>query len=167
MPQHTNPVLTHTSLVASARRWVVNYGGCSLAFCEMVCAAEVPDVIGFGQWGWRSVVIECKTSRSDFYADRKKPHRQAPALGMGQFRFYCCPAGLLTVADLPERWGLIYVNQRGVPKCVHNPYNPYGGNCWSDGFEEYNLRDERRLMYSALIRKNLKSTSDEPVNTPE
>ncbi|ARK08832.1 hypothetical protein A6C57_00100 [Fibrella sp. ES10-3-2-2] len=145
--------LTHADLVVSAKRWVLNHGGCGIAFCELVCTDEIADVIGFGQWGGRSVLIECKTSRSDFLADRKKLFRQHPFLGMGQFRFYCCPTGLLSVGDLPDKWGLIYVNERGVPKCVHNPYNPHGGNYWQNGFDEWNQRSERRIMYSALIRQ--------------
>ncbi|WP_152495198.1 adenylosuccinate synthase [Dickeya sp. NCPPB 3274] len=51
-------------------------------------------------------------SRSDFLADRKKPHRQE-GCGVGTYRYFMCPEGLITIDDLPDRWGLLWVNSRG------------------------------------------------------
>jgi len=74
---------------------------------------------------------------------------------MGKFRFYLCPFGLIKIEELPSNWGLIYVDDKNRAKCVHNPYNPKGGNIWRNGFEQ-NLLAEHGLMYSALRRLHLK-----------
>lgn len=62
-----------------------------------------------------SYMIETKISRSDFLADFKKPHRING--GIGNYRYYACPEGLIKPEELPEKWGLIYVrpnNQRAI-----------------------------------------------------
>lgn len=151
----------HKILVNAAYHWALKNGGCGVAFKELrshACNGEHPDVIGFGAWGY-SIVIECKSSRSDFYADQKKSFRQNPALGMGTQRFYCCPTGLLKPNDLPEGWGLIYVNEKLKTKCVHQPYK---GNISkrNDGFDK-NIKAEHGLMYSALRRLHLRGHMDE------
>ena len=56
-----------------------------------------------------SFLIETKISRSDFLADAKKPFRVDPSKGVGTYRYYACPEGLISVDELPEKWGLIYV----------------------------------------------------------
>ncbi len=152
---------THMKLVESAYRWVLKNSSCGVAFKELnttACNGEYPDVIGFGAWG-HSVLIECKTSRSDFHADKKKMFRQYPSQGMGTQRFYCCPTNLLKVEDLPEGWGLIYINERFKATCVHSPYK---GNINErhGGFEK-NLKAEHGLMYSALRRLHIRGRIDE------
>lgn len=82
---------------------------------------ERVDCIGFRQQC--SVLIEAKVSRSDFLADKKKPERQSG--GVGTYRFYLTPAGLLTVDDLPGRWGLLEFSGRSI-KMTHGPI----GNLW-------------------------------------
>ena len=57
---------------------------CSVIISEMVSmSSEQPDVIGFNNS--QSILIECKTSRSDFRADKKKHFRIKPDIGMGNF----------------------------------------------------------------------------------
>ena len=147
--------LTHDDLVRSAYRWVLKATSCGMAIRELSSAAtngEYPDVIGFG--AGMSVLVECKTSRADFMADKKKPFRQFPELGMGKYRFYCCPTGLLTVEDLPEMWGLIYIDQKGKYLTIFNPYNGNRSeysNIWSGGFNP-NIHAEQGVMYSVLRR---------------
>lgn len=157
----------HRKLVEAAYRWILKNSSCGVAFKELntnACNGEYPDVIGFGAWG-HSVLIECKTSRSDFHADKKKSFRKTPALGMGTQRFYCCPTGLLKVEDLPEGWGLIYVSEKLKPKCVHSPYK---GNIGErhNGFEK-NIKAEHGLMYSALRRLHLRGRIDEIYEAPQ
>lgn len=83
----------------------------------------MPDAIGFraGVHKEASVVVEVKVSRSDFLADQKKPHRVEPATGMGVYRYYMAPEGLIKVEELPMLWGLIEVTAKGVLKvrCGH------------------------------------------------
>lgn len=62
-----------------------------------------------------SFLIETKISRADFKADAKKSFRQNG--GVGRYRYYACPEGLIKPEELPEKWGLIYVrpnNQRSL-----------------------------------------------------
>ncbi|QMW05363.1 hypothetical protein [Spirosoma foliorum] len=147
--------MTHKELVKAAYRWVLGSTSCGMAIRELASGArngEYPDVIGFG--AGMSVLVECKASRSDFFADRKKLFRQYPEMGMGTYRFYCCPTGLLTVEDLPEKWGLIYVNEKGKNRTIFNPYNGNKSdysNVWSNGFVA-NIRAEQGIMYSVLRR---------------
>lgn len=56
-----------------------------------------------------SYLIETKISRSDFLADFKKEHRVNGGL-IGNYRYYACPVGLIKPEELPEKWGLIYVD---------------------------------------------------------
>lgn len=157
--------MTHKYLIEVAYKWVLKRGSCGVAFKELKTAnIEIPDVIGFGS-GF-SVVIECKVSRSDFLKDKNKPHRQK---GMGTFRYFCCPIGLIKVEELPEKWGLIYVQPNGDCKLAKNPKhdrhradgvpfntsNDYYAQCYPNAF----LRDldaENKLMYSALRRLFIK-----------
>jgi hypothetical protein len=152
--------MTHADLVHAAYRWLLGPAGCGFAFRELVAingTGEIPDVLGYKDGGKHTIIVECKTSRPDFLSDRKKRHRRGdPAcLPMGRYRFYATPKGMLSVEELPERWGLIEANERSVMKLRHNPYNMMGGNWWSNGFEEHNIEAERAMMYSALRRLHM------------
>lgn len=86
---------------------------CSVVISEMVSmASEHPDVIGFNNS--QSILIECKTSKSDFKADFKKHFRRKPDLGMGNFRFYLTKKGLLNIDEIPEKWGLIELDKNKI-----------------------------------------------------
>lgn len=76
---------------------------------------ELPDVIGITD-GSSSVNIEVKVSRSDFFADKKKRHTHP----FGHHKIYACPTGLINPEEIPEKWGLLYVNGRGG-KLVKRP----------------------------------------------
>lgn len=150
--------MTHKELVDIGYLWALKR--CGVAFKEFKSLNdEIPDVIGFS--AGKSILIEVKVSRADFLKDKKKPHR---AKGMGMFRFFLCPDGLIKVYELPEKWGLIYVNDKGKCKMIFNPYNLKGGNMWSNGFMP-DLESENRLMYSALRRLHLRNRISE-IYTP-
>ncbi|GAR62494.1 hypothetical protein NGUA15_04308 [Salmonella enterica] len=82
--------------------------------------------------------MEVKVSRSDFLRDKHKPHRQHGELV--DYHYYMCPEGSINISDLPDRWGLLWVNKRGHVKrraghicCLVG--NSWGGNrdlayCW-------------------------------------
>lgn len=149
--------MTHKYLIGIAYSWVLKRASCGVAFKELVTLSnECPDVIGL-QSGGNSVLIEVKVSRSDFLADRKKSFRLYPEKGMGTYRFYMCPEGLIKPEDLPCNWGLIYVDNLGKAQCIINPYcKSLIGNIWSGGFEKKNSAGEAGMMYSALRRLHLK-----------
>ncbi len=117
--------MTHDELVDVAVAWlrrgveyqvdgtVVARRRYTLALGEIVTAAsETPDAIGFTHG--ISCVIECKVSRSDFFADRAKPHMHDETCGMGRFRWYLTPPGLVGAEEVPSWCGLAYAKARRV-----------------------------------------------------
>lgn len=140
--------LTHSDLVEIGYKWCLSR--CGFAFKELATINhETPDVIGFNSVG--TFLLEAKTSRSDFYADKKKWFRKNPNEGMGDWRFFICPKGLIEPEYLPDGWGLIEVNDKGKPCTTFNPFGK--GNIYSRW--EKNAKDERSeraVMYSALRR---------------
>ncbi|HXP46253.1 MAG TPA: hypothetical protein VN810_03190 [Terriglobales bacterium] len=121
--------MTHAQLVSKAVEWLRQYG-CGIVLAEQACASgEVPDAIGW-KGACRSVVVECKLSRSDFLADRAKPFRQNSELGLGCERWYLTPAGLLSAEDLPRSWGLLESKAGKLHVAVkasrHNQRTPAG-----------------------------------------
>lgn len=121
---------THSQLCELAVNWLKrNHArgghGCHVAVteCKSGHGGEMPDAIGWVYTGGHadgSIVVECKTSRSDFLADRGKPHRAAG--GMGNWRYFLAPEGLIKPDELPAKWGLVEANARGHLKTVVGPY---------------------------------------------
>lgn len=121
---------THAELCDVAVNWLkrpysIGGIGCHIAYSEITSGfnCEVPDAIG-----WRScqmndgaVVVEVKVSRSDFLRDKNKPHRNGNTIGLGSWRFYLCPEGLIKPGDLPENFGLLYVTDDGGIKSIVGP----------------------------------------------
>ena len=107
--------MKHAELVERAERWLRNTLNCSVVLTELVAyttSGETPDAIG---WVWnRAILVECKTSRQDFFADQKKRSRQPGFRALGQWRFYFTPAGLIAPDEVPEGWGLYEVQGRTI-----------------------------------------------------
>lgn len=104
----------HSYLVKRAERWLRGTQRCSVVLIETnTSGLEHPDAIGWGYQG-ESVLIECKATRSDFLAEAKKPFRSMPTLGMGRFRYYMTPPGLLQLTEIPDGWGLLEVDTNRV-----------------------------------------------------
>jgi len=80
-------------------------------------AGEAPDAIGW-QWDGTSIMVECKTTLGDFYADRRKPTRTGAA-AMGRERWYLTADGLLAGRELPPGWGWAVVRNGRVFRAVH------------------------------------------------
>lgn len=136
--------LTHADLVDKGLRWVRSQNGkqwqAPLSFGEVVhLGEETPDVMGFSANG--STLIECKVSKADFKRDKKKMFRSIPQRGMGKYRLYMCPTGLIKEEELPQDWGLVYVSETGRAKLIVKPKAQY---C--------NLRAEHAYMYSIIRR---------------
>ena len=131
--------ITHDDLVESARRWLckTNY----IVITEMSDGvSEKPDAIGW-RAGSETTLIECKVSRSDFLSDKRKPSRQE--LGMGNFRYYLAPKGLIGTHELPNRWGLLeYKNNLNHLSTARFPMS----------YQEKNLHAEMGLLCNALRR---------------
>lgn len=109
--------LTHKQAVKRIAGWMKMSRNanvrCSIVFAELVATTvETPDVIGWS--GGRSVLVECKVSRADFLADKKKSFRRFEEIGMGNCRYFATPKGLLNVDEIPEGWGLLEIADRTV-----------------------------------------------------
>lgn len=112
---------THTDCVVAAAKYLSKR--CNVVLPEFFTHnEELPDVIGFSTgiirdntWsgGVYSRLVECKVSRGDFFADRKKSFRIAAHKGMGDLRYYCCPKDMIKKDEIPEGWGLLYVYPNG------------------------------------------------------
>jgi len=101
--------MTHSKFVSLAKAWLLSAKQCNPVFIERGSAKtnEIPDAIGWNSKG--SIIVECKTSLSDFRADTKKPFRIDPKSGMGKFRYYLFPLKLynrIPIEELPEGWGI-------------------------------------------------------------
>lgn len=103
--------MTHANLVDLAVRWLRRYR-CGVVLSEQACVSgEMPDAIGWKRT-CHSVLVECKVSRPDFLADREKPFRRKPELGVGCERYYLVPRKLIYIDELPTGWGLLEVHGR-------------------------------------------------------
>lgn len=159
--------MTHSELCDLAVRWLrraASQGGpgCLVAASECTgsYSGEIADAIGFRNVGSDacSVVIEAKLTRSDFIADARKPHRNGTVTGMGTYRYYLAPAGLISVDELPAGWGLIEVSERGAPKvrCGHVLEKPQQHLGWRRDTSQWqhtaNTEREAALLVRLLAR---------------
>jgi len=80
---------------------------------ELVCStvSENADAIGWDGYG-RCMVIECKVSRSDFLANKHKPH-EIVGDSMGNERWFMTPPGLVEPKELPRSHGLLEYTPSG------------------------------------------------------
>ncbi|MBB3923821.1 hypothetical protein [Xanthomonas arboricola] len=137
---------THSELVDAGRCWL-RRKGCRVVLHEPFRAAvqEQPDACG-----WRdgtSILLEAKATRQDFFADAKKLWRKDPKRGMGDWRFYIAPKGLIKVEELPKGWGLLELDQGKVVESFGVPKG--NANWWRRPFTG-NKRDETLMLVSAL-----------------
>lgn len=146
--------MSHPDLVTRGSRWLQRQGfGVVATELESVGCREQPDVIGFRTTC--AVVIEVKVSRADFLADRVKPHRKGS--GVGLYRFFLCPADLISPDELPARWGLLFATGRTIREVVKPAGNMWpgagnGGDDWKAFQHQPDSDAERALLYSAARR---------------
>ena len=139
MPRAKRPAadLTHGDLVKRAAKWL--HQKHAVVITEMSVWPETADAIGFAHHS-HSTLIECKISRSDFLADSKKSFRREASYGMGSYRYYMAPPGLIKADELPPGWGLLEVHEKQI-RVVREAAR-----------QESNKRHEMGLLVSALRR---------------
>ena len=151
------PSEQHAALVALGAKWLRKNGfGVVATELDSCGCRERPDVIGFRSMC--SAIIEAKVSRSDFLADRKKPERSG-APGVGVYRFYLCPVGVIRADELPPRWGLLHEDNGRVIEVLRPQGNiwpefdgaPGMGN-WHQFQHAPDVAAERRVLYSIARR---------------
>ena len=89
-------------------------------------------------------MIEVKVSRADFHADKRKDWRKTPRTGLGKYRSYLCPEFIISSDDLPEDWGLLYIDKKGKIREIVKP-TP----------QRSNHREEINLVTSILRREGI------------
>lgn len=142
--------MNHKDLVKIATKWA--YGRHQVVITEKPGEYENPDVIAFS---WRySTLIECKTSRADFHRDKRKWPRRSEEYSLGNYRIYCCPKGLLTKDDIPEKWVLLEVYPSGYARLNVGIYKypPWAGNIWWHKLSISNFKAERRMLFNEILR---------------
>jgi hypothetical protein len=149
----------HALLVTLAERWLKRNGfGVVATEIRAAGTREEADAIGFRSTC--TAIIEAKVSRSDFLADLKKPERVS-GRGLGVYRFYLTPSGLIVPDELPPGWGLLY-EERGRVIDIVRPQ----GNLWCEyaldrevepGWRKFqnvpNVEAERQVLYSIARRQ--------------
>lgn len=100
--------MTHDELVHRAAMWLKHTIGCGVVLSEHAAGREYPDAIGW-RYTW-SYVVECKVSRSDFFADRKKASRACYEMRPGAWCYYMTPPKLVASHELPDGWGLLEIS---------------------------------------------------------
>ena len=113
---------THKQLVQRVARWFKSKHRSSIVMTEFSTSArETPDIIVW-ESGAKSVLVECKISRADFLSDKEKFFRKYEGYGMGDYRYYAAPVGMIKPEDLPEGWGLLEVEERFIYKKIESQY---------------------------------------------
>lgn len=113
---------------------------------------EVPDIYAVDRRG--TYMVEVKVSHKDFLADAKKPSRKRPKEGLGKWRYYACPEGIIKPEEVPPKWGLIYVYNDGSIEIIK-------GKKFTKSVDEsrYTFQMNHELEYWALYALLRKAVS--------
>lgn len=128
--------------------------GCTTALSETKSGwrGETPDAIGYRFTGTMldgTVVVEVKTSRADFLADRKKPHRISG--GMGDWRYFMAPQGLIKPEELPDKWGLLEVCGKSRIQVTAGPHGVNGYSAHQQALLDSRFDSPNRLRELFII----------------
>jgi len=138
--------LTHKDLIPYAARWLRKR---HIAVVTEIAsgAGESPDALGFTCS--RSTLIECKATRADFRADKKKLWRCTEKDGVGKYRYYLAPPGVIPHDEVPPKWGLLELTPRGAVKVVVQPNR---GDRSARTWFNRNAANEIAILVSCLRR---------------
>ena len=140
--------ITHEQLVKRAKKWLEKAHGnkfaCGVVLTEYTCwLPEIPDVIGFN--ADRSILIECKVSRADFKADKKKSCRQH-IKQLGNLRYYLTLPHVACPEDIENGWGLLYATDEKITEVKESQYF----------IDDKTKAKEWSILYSIVRRLNLR-----------
>ena len=141
--------MTHTELCNLGAKWLKQNGLNKWQKPKYIVVEIVsigipqPDIYGFGNCSTQQ--IEVKVSRSDFLADKKKFHRQYPKEDIGQYRSYLCPENLIKSTEIPENWGLLWVDENNRILVIKQPE-----------LQESHFNSEMKIISSILRRIEIK-----------
>lgn len=149
------PSTEHTQLAHRAAEWLFTTKRFNIALIDpqTTVTRELPDVIA-----WRaseSWLVECKVSRSDFLSDQKKMVRIYPQYGMGNYRIYFAPDGLIDPAELPDGWGLAVPRKSRIFMLAEPTRFNRPDHHSESKLLQWALRRERQgVMNGALLTRN-------------
>ena len=158
--------LSHAELCIRAVRWLRNTRRCNPVFSGNASCTEIPDAIGWSAHG--SIVVECKTSILDFYADEEKyirytkpewpncrlrgngrkkqleeaGYQKVVVPNMGDYRYFLCEPGIIEQAHM-EKYpgqGLLHIVGRRIKVILGAVQR-----------ESPNLRGELRYLRFAIV----------------
>ena len=137
--------LRHEELLKTAAKFIKNkglahFGKSPYVVCNYNDAMEPIDVFGFG--GSCTQVIKVITTHMELNLDLERAYRKCPKYGVGEFRSYLCPNGLLNKEDIPKNWGLLWCDNKGKIIEILNPQK-----------QEENKAQEAKIIKS-LLRRN-------------
>ena len=135
--------ITHKALTELAKFWLKSAKQCNPVFSEQGSQnfPEMPDAIGFKSDS--CIVVECKTSKSDLYADRKKPFRESG--GLGNLRYYFMTEKLYRECNNFDwrGWGVVTLKE------CHGQGRQKSG---MDSIEfKSNIENERHFLRSRIL----------------
>ena len=158
-------VYSHKDLVKIATKWA--YGRHQVVITEKNGIYEIPDVLAFSYSF--STLIECKTSKADFYRDKKKLSRWSEEHSLGNYRVYCCPKGLLKENDIPEKWVLLEVYPSGYAKLNVGiyKYSSGVGNIWWHELTNFGHKAEKRMLFNKIVYRETKLEAEGKGRTDE
>ena len=137
--------LRHEELLKTAATFINNkglthFGKSTYVVCNYNDGMEPIDVFGFG--GGCTQIIKVITTRMELNLDLERAYRKCPKYGIGEFRSYLCPNGLLNKEDIPKNWGLLWCDNKGKIIEILNPQK-----------QEENKAQEAKIIKS-LLRRN-------------
>jgi len=104
------------------------------------------------------MLVECKTSRSDFKHDGRKECRNRGINHLGNYRYYLVPNGLIRPDEVPDGWGLLYAKPKTIRIAVRAPVHG-----------EAEIRaEEHHILYSLVRRATIRGylpSLTQPENT--
>ena len=105
---------SHDDLVERAQRWMNNTLRCKAVVTERPCWALPYTWDAVGLLKGLSVAVECKRTRSDFLADKRKWIAGNPEKAFGDLRWYFVRPGIVSLDEIPDDWGLAVCGERIV-----------------------------------------------------
>ena len=149
---------THLDLCNMASKLLMR-NGYSVILQEVVSMAnEQPDVLAFKNTA--SVMFEIKVSRSDFLVDRKKYWRRKEERGMGNYRYYVTPKGLVDKKEIPQGWGLIEFDDSGNESFVVGNNLSYHSLFGDVIYKKANTDNELMHLLTAFRKSNNKESKN-------
>jgi len=164
--------MTHAELISRAEYWLLKTIGCGFVLSDLRSCnhwGEVPDSIG-----WRfaqSYLVECKTSRADYFNDNRKNFRRDYKRGMGNYRYYMVQPHLIRPDEVKGRWGLLYVYEKQIRIIKQAEFINRRHSCYQEipllcsALRRVHLRGDLKKIYKCLNHARNGLTGGEDVSS--